>query len=179
MKVIFGIPNRKKIKDSIFQNNYEKYYPIVYKQLYYLVGNNALAEDLTQEVFIKYYYAKDDHIEYLGAWLSKVATNTALNYLRGQKRCLKREDSVLEEYRYIFSIEDEVFRNEEIRTVRRVLSNLSEEQRICLLLKFSGYSYEEIHNATDIPKSNIGQLIARGKKKFQELYKEEGGMNVL
>ncbi|MBB6218360.1 RNA polymerase sigma factor (sigma-70 family) [Anaerosolibacter carboniphilus] len=179
MKVIFGIPKQRRISDEIFQNNYEKYYPIVYKQLYYLVGNNALAEDLTQEIFIQYYHSKNDNIEYLGAWLSKVATNTALNYLRGQKRSLRREDSVLEEYKYIFSIEDEIFRSEEIKTVRRVLSNLSEEQRICLLLKFSGYSYEEIHKATDIPKNNIGQLIARGKKKFQELYKEEGDMNVL
>lgn len=102
VKVIFGIPKQRRISDEIFQNNYEKYYPIVYKQLYYLVGNNALAEDLTQEVFIQYYHAKNDNIEYLGAWLSKVATNTALNYLRGQKRSLRREDSVLEEYKYIF-----------------------------------------------------------------------------
>lgn len=156
-----------------------KYYPIVYKQLYYLLGNNELAEDITQEVFIKYYHTRDGEIEYIGAWLSKVATNTAFNYLKGEKRRLKREEGILEEVNDIFSTEDEIFRNEEIKAVRKVLSKLSEHQKICLILKFSGYSYEEIHRATNIPKNNISQLIARGKQKFFKIYKKEGDLNVL
>ncbi|MBF8982758.1 sigma-70 family RNA polymerase sigma factor [Lutibacter sp. B2] len=175
---IFGIPRPRKKREEIFQINYEKYYSIVYKQLYYLVGNNELAEDLTQEVFIKYYHSKEK-FEFLGAWLSKVATNTAFNHLRGEKRRIKREESILEEVDSIFSTEDEIFRNEEIKRVRKVLSNLTENQRISLILKFSGYSYEEIHIATDIPKNNIGQLIVRGKQKFLKLYEKEGDFNVL
>ncbi|SHH35105.1 sigma-70 family RNA polymerase sigma factor [Tepidibacter thalassicus] len=175
---IFGFPKRKKIREEEFQINYEKYYPIVYKQVYYLVGNNELAEDITQEVFIKYYNSKEK-IDFLPSWLSKVATNTALNYLRGEKRRLKREESILEEVNSIFSIEDEIFRNEQIKEVRRILFNLPEKQRICLILKFSGYSYEEIHKATNIPKNSIGQIIARGKQKFLNLYKKEGDLDVL
>ncbi|MCY6483054.1 sigma-70 family RNA polymerase sigma factor [Clostridium aestuarii] len=158
--------------------NYEKYYPIVYKQLYYLVGNNELAEDLTQEVFIKYYNSKEQ-IEFLGAWLSKVAANIAFNYLRGEKRRIKREENILEEVNNIFSIEDEIFRSEQIKEVRKILVNIPDKQRVCLILKFSGYSYEEIHNATNIPLNNIGQFIARGKQKFVKLYKKEGEINVL
>ena len=76
-------------------------------------------------------------------------------------------------------MEDEIFRSEQIKEVREILSNIPEKQRICLILKFSGYSYEEIHNATNIPQNNIGQLIARGKQKFFKLYKKEGEVNVL
>lgn len=175
---IFGILKKRKLKEEEFKQTYEKYFPIVYKHLYYLIGSNELAEDLTQEVFIKYYNSKED-IEYLGAWLSKVATNTAYNYLRGENRRIKREESMLEEVKDIFSIEDEIFRNEEIKKVRKILSDIPENQRICLMLKFSGYSYEEIHSATDIPKNNIGQLIVRGKEKFLKLYEKEGELNVL
>lgn len=175
---IFGIPKRRKVKEDEFQINYEKYYPIVYKQLYYLVGSNELAEDLTQEVFIKYYNSKDE-IEFLGAWLSKVAVNTAFNYLRGEKRRIKREESIFEEVNNIFSMEDEIFRSEQIKEVRKILGDIPEKQRICLILKFSGYSYEEIHNVTNIPKNNIGQLISRGKQKFLQLYNREGEFNVL
>ncbi len=177
--IIFGILKRKKIKEETFQINYEKYYPVVYKQLYYLLGSNALAEDLTQEVFIKYYDTKDKEVEYVGPWLSKVATNTALNYIRGEKRRIKREESMLEEINDIFSAEEEMFRKEEIQNVRSILSTLPENQRICLVLKFSGYSYEEIHKATNIPKNNISQLIARGKQKFVNLYEREGDLRVL
>jgi RNA polymerase sigma factor (sigma-70 family) len=175
---IFGIPRRKKIANETFQINYEKYYSVVYKQLYYLVGNNELAEDLTQEVFIKYFDSKGE-IKFLGAWLSKVATNTAFNYLRGEKRRIKREESIFEEVNEIFSIEDEIFRNEEVKRVRKVLSGLPEKQRVCLILKFSGYSYEEIHRGTGITKNNISQLIARGKQKFLKLYEKEGEFHVL
>ncbi len=175
---IFGIPKRRKVKEEQFQINYEKYYPIVYKQLYYLVGSNELAEDLTQEVFIKYYNSKEE-FEFLGSWLSKVAANTAFNYLRGEKRRIKREESILEEVNNIFSMEDEIFRNEQIKEVRNILADIPEKQRICLILKFSGYSYEEIHKATNIPQNSIGQLIARGKQKFLQLYQKEGEINVL
>lgn len=175
---IFGIPKPKKVREEDFQINYKKYYSKVYKQMYYLVGNNELAEDLTQEVFIKYYDGREK-IEFLGAWLSKVATNTAFNYLRGEKRRIKREENMLEEVNNIFLTEDEIVRNEEIKMVRNVLSSLPEKQRTCLILKFSGYSYEEIHCATKIPKNNIGQLIARGKQKFLKVYEKEGDFNVL
>lgn len=175
---IFRILRKKQLKENEFQTNYEKYYPVVYKQLYYLLGSNELAEDITQEVFIKYYNTKED-IEFVGAWLSKVATNLALNHIRGEKRRLKREENMLQDINNIFTIEDQIFRNEQIESVRNILSNLSNEQSTCLVLKFSGYSYEEIHNATDIPKNNIGQIIARGKKKFLKLYEGEGDLNVL
>lgn len=166
------------MKEEEFKLNYEKYFPIVYKQLYYLVGSNELAEDLAQEVFIKY-YNKSEEIEFLGAWLSKVTVNTALNYLRGEKRRMQREESIFEEVDSIFLLEDEIIRNEEVKFVRMILSSIPDKQRICLILKFSGYSYDEIHDATNIPKNSIGQLIARGKQKFLQLYNKEGELNVL
>lgn len=171
--MIFGIPRRKKNKDDIFQENYEKYYPIVYKHIYYLTGSNELSEDILQEVFIKYYDSEIEDIEYPGSWLSKVATNTALNFLRGEKRRIKREEDMFYDCEHIFTIEDDIVRSDEIKKVRGILSNLSNDQRICLMMKFSGYSYDEIHKATGINRSNISQLIARGKQKFTNLYEKE------
>lgn len=176
--IIFGIPLKKRNEES-FQKNYEKYYPVVYKQIYYLIGNNRLAEDLTQEAFIKYYNTKTD-IKYVGAWLSKVATNTAYNHFRDEKRRMNREEeAIIEETNQIYCIEDGLSRSEDILKVRNILLQLSEQQRICLVLKFSGYSYDEIHQATGISKKNISQLIARGKQKFVSLYKKEGDPDVL
>lgn len=176
---IFGIPFRKRDED-IFQVNYKKYYKIVYRHLYYLTGNNRLAEDLTQEVFIKFYNSEYEKIEYPGAWLTKVATNTAFNFLRGEKRRLKREESeIIDETNELYTLEDNVIRTEEIRNVRKVLSKLTEDQRVCLILKFSGYSYDEIHKSTGISKNNISQLIARGKQRFLTLYEKEGESDVL
>ncbi len=40
-------------------------------------------------------------------------------------------------------VEDHIFRLDEIQRVRKVLLQLNDKQRMCLLLKFSGYSYDE------------------------------------
>ncbi|WP_297421969.1 sigma-70 family RNA polymerase sigma factor [Clostridium sp.] len=178
MIIIFGIP-RLKNKRKQFEEIYMKYYPIVSKQISYLLGNHMIAEDLAQEVFIKYYYLENQEIEFLGAWFSKVATNIALNHMRGENRRMQREENVYKELEEIFIMEDDFIRNEEIKRVRKALSILNENQKICLLLKFSGYSYDEIHQITNIPKNNIGQCIARGKEKFKEIYEKEGEEYVL
>jgi RNA polymerase sigma factor (sigma-70 family) len=167
------------MSEQEFKKIYTQYYNTVYKQCYYLVGDNGLAEDLTQEVFVKLYNSKDKVIEYPGAWLSKVAAHTALNYLRGEKRRIKREEDILSNIEEIFLLEDKVLQKEEIRRVRQVLSQMNDKQRSCLLLKFSGYSYDEIQRVTGIPKNSIGQMIARGKGNFQQAYEKEDDPYVL
>lgn len=156
-----------------------KYYPIVCKQINYLLRNQTLAEDLAQEVFLKYYHLKNQEIEFLGAWFSKVATNTALNHIRGENRRMQREENVYSEIEETFSMEEEFIKDEESKKVKKTLSLLNENQKMCLLLKFSGYSYDEIHQITSIPKNNISQYIARGKEKFKEIYEKEGEKDVL
>ncbi len=63
--------------ESIFNKTYTEYYPKLFRQLYYLLGNNELAEDIAQEVFIKYYESKEQ-LEYIGPWLSKSCPSNRL-----------------------------------------------------------------------------------------------------
>ena len=175
---ILGIPKRKKKNNLKFKKDYEAYYPVVYKHLYYLSGSNEIAEDLTQDVFIKYLDYVDKNITYPGAWLSKVATNLAKNYFRSHQRRENREMDIFLDTQEIFMVEDHIFRLDEIQRVRKVLLQLNDKQRMCLLLKFSGYSYDEIHETTQIPRNNIGKTIARGKEKFMSLYREVGEEHV-
>jgi len=170
---IFGIPFIKSKKEKEFELIYRQYYPVVYRQLYYLLASNSSAEDIAQEVFIKLYNSKSS-IEHPGAWLSRVAANTALNYIRSEGSRQQRADSIIDDFEAIMSAEDEVCKNEQIQDVRRILAQLPASQRTCLLLKFSGYSYDDISSVTGIPKSSVGQMILRGKKKFMELYSKEG-----
>lgn len=172
---INGIPKLQSLTGETASVHYGQYYGRVQKQLYYMLGDNCLAEDLTQEVFIKYLKAGSG-IEHPGAWLSKVATHTAVSHIRKLrgKHDLNEitMDEIIEETADCFSIEDHVIRTETVMQVRRALKELTEQQRICLIMKFSGYSYDEIHRATSLPKGNIGQYIARGKERFMKLYGE-------
>lgn len=176
--VIPGYPDQSE-RLEIFKAHYAQYYPKVLKHLYFLMGNNDFNEDVAHDVFMKYWDAPPGSVTYPGAWLCKVAANLALNTVRSRKRRAAREENLMAEPQVSYTAEDHLTRREDVREVRELLEQIPENQRTCLLLKFSGYSYDEISEATGIPRGNVGQMIARGKAKFSALYQKEGEQNVL
>src|SRR6476659_10440159 len=60
----------------------------IFVQIYRIVGNAADAQDLTQETFIKALQRQDQLKDELKAahWLSRIATNTAIDFLRRNGR---------------------------------------------------------------------------------------------
>jgi RNA polymerase sigma-70 factor (ECF subfamily) len=71
-------------KHSEFTNNYSEHYSIVFGVLYSKVGNSDTAQDLTQEVFIRY-YEKFEQVTNTKAWLLGVVKNVLFEYYRSQK----------------------------------------------------------------------------------------------
>ena len=163
-----------KIEES-FKDIFERYYPKVLKQISWIVKDEFKAEDITQEVFIKYFKNPPRHNENIGGWLSKVAINHALNYIRSEKNTKTRE---LEVFR---NTQDEFFEDPEEIAIKRferakvkeVLLKMNKRDMMCLILKHSGYSYEEIAISLGIKKSSVGKTVARAQKKFKELYEKE------
>ena len=105
-----------------------------------------------------------------------MATNLAYNYLRDQKTRRSKEP-VLEEHSVtnVISIEDIVIKDSEVRLTRKILSSLNHRDRFCLLLKFSGYKYNEISEIAGIEKASVGKILSRAQEKFKELYLKEVG----
>src|ERR1700748_3799683 len=60
----------------------------IFRQIYRIVGNVHDAQDLTQEAFIKALQRQEQLKDELKAahWLSRIATNTALDFLRRHGR---------------------------------------------------------------------------------------------
>jgi RNA polymerase sigma factor (sigma-70 family) len=171
-----------------FDEAFTLHHRAVYRAAYSLVRDAGLAEDVTQEVFLKLY-------QHLGSlhdgghvrpWLLRVATNTALNTLRSRSRTNVRE----EEFGAAASgaggiregggatpvgIQADFERRVEIEEARRTLAQIKEPMRSCLLLRQQGLSYREIAEALSINEVNVGSLIARGRKEFMRLYGKIGG----
>jgi RNA polymerase sigma factor (sigma-70 family) len=156
-----------------FKAIYEKYHTVILKHITYLTGNIKAAEDLTQEAFLKLYNSPPAHSNTV-AWLSKVASNMAYNYLRDEKIKKNKEPAIAEdEAEKVILIEDRAIKNQEIRLIKKVLTRLPERDRICLLLKFSGYKYDEIAEVIGIEKTSVGTILARAQAKFKERYLKE------
>ncbi|CEP68356.1 RNA polymerase sigma factor, region 3/4 [Moorella glycerini] len=148
---------------------------MVYRRLYYLLGERAAAEDLTQEVFLKLYHQPPRDNSNLGGWLLRVAANLAYNYLRGEERRRRREEGQFREETGVIPLEEAVMRSQEARLVHQCLAKLPPRDRICLLLKNAGHSYAEIAAVVKVDKNSVGTILARARRHFADLYKELEG----
>ncbi|MGC5328670.1 sigma-70 family RNA polymerase sigma factor [Brevibacillus sp. SYSU BS000544] len=159
-----------------FQSIFRTHYPQVVRYIIRLVKDQALAEDIAQEVFMKLYATNIREIENISAWLIKTAVHTSYNTLRQEKRRMLREEKEhSKETANSHSTEETWLQLDEIDSVRQTLHDLNERDRLLLLMKYSGYDYRELAKAAEVESSSIGTLLARAKKRFREFYLRKRG----
>ena len=164
-----------------FDEAFTLHHRSVYRAAYALVRDTGIAEDVTQEVFIKLY----DHLDTLNdsdhvrAWLLRVASNTALNAIRSRNRTTAREEEFVKSVSLsdgaALRVDSDYERRTEVEEARRALEQIKEPMRSCLLLKQQGLSYKEIAKTLSVNEANVGSLIARGRKEFIRVYGKIGG----
>src|SRR5262245_58700708 len=158
-----------------FDEAFAAHHRAVYRYAYALVRDAHLAEDVVQEVFIRLHNNLDaaQREGMLRAWLLRVTANTARNLLRTRNRATARDENfaaTAEQAGEVIRPDEELVRQAEIAEARRTLSKIKEPMRSCLLLKHEGLSYREIAAALEIKESNVGSLIARGRREFIRLH---------
>ncbi len=150
-----------------------------------LVRNKELAEDLTQEVFIKVYQALPGFRgkSSLSTWLYRIAYNVAMNELakarhRYETNSLDDPDRPASD---TLTTEDErggilgeVERSEAIERVNRQIETLKPEQKWAITLYYHGeQSYQEISEIMGIPLGTVKTLLYRAKEALREKLKQE------
>lgn len=162
-----------------FEYNWHKYHNKIFRRVFYITGSIEAAEDITQEVFVRLYNSPPAHFN-IEAWLKRVSMNLAYNFVRDEKFIAnKKKKFVSEVDDTIPSAEDKVVDNMENSLTKKILSLLKPNERLCLLLKFSGYKYSEIAEIIQMNKNSVGKLIARAQEKFKKLYYKEVEKNGL
>lgn len=164
-----------------FDEAFTLHHRAVFRAAYALVRDAGLAEDVTQEVFLKLYQhigsLRDE--EHVRPWLLRVASNTALNTIRSRGRAGAREEEFAATATVggtePVGIEADYDRRTEIEEARRALAQVKEPMRSCLLLKQQGLSYREIAQTLSLNEANVGSLIARGRKEFTRFFGKIGG----
>jgi RNA polymerase sigma-70 factor (ECF subfamily) len=162
----------------VFDEVFMLHHRTVFRAARSVVQDAGLAEDVTQEVFLRLYKNIDsiDNLEMLRPWLIRVALNLAKNTVRGNFRANTREENYVKESEDsgIFSVETEFEEREGINEVQRALNKIKEPLRSCLILKQQGLSYKEIAESLSLNETSIGQFIARGRKEFVRFYGKIG-----
>jgi RNA polymerase sigma-70 factor, ECF subfamily len=160
-----------------------KYQHRVLKLVGRFVHDNAEAEDVSQEAFLKAYRAlasfRGDSAFY--TWLYRIAINTAKNALVSQRRRPVDFDLDLQDPdqfdRHAKLKESEtpegVLLTEEIReVVERAMEQLPEDLRTAIVLReLEGLSYEEIAEAMDCPVGTVRSRIFRAREAIDKKLK--------
>lgn len=162
-----------------FDEAFTLHHRTVFRAARSIVRDEMLAEDVTQEVFLKLHHNMDaiENEEMLRPWLIRVALNVAKNTLRGNIRANTREENYVKEIDETtdFTAEKDYEQRMNAKEVHRVLSLIKEPLRSCLVLKQQGLSYKEIASSLELNETSIGTFVARARAEFVRHYGKIGG----
>ena len=159
-----------------FGRLYDLHVERVYRHIYYRVGNNGDAEDLTQQVFIKAWEAirryKKTAAPFL-AWLMRISHNLVVDFYRSKKDTTFLDNELV--------IEDSTPGPEQLveekydqQQIRKVILQLPEDQQQVVLMSFiEGFSYSEIATAIGKKEGNIRVIVHRALKRMRQILETE------
>lgn len=141
----------------------------IFIQIYRIVGNVSDAQDLTQEAFIKALQHQEQLKDEQKAahWLSRIATNTAIDFLRRSSRATFCEIEEAPESR-TESPEQALLRSEHREYLEDGLRLLSPRERTALLLRdVEGLPAEEVARQMSCSKATVRSHIANARTKLR------------
>lgn len=153
---------------------YREHYRSLVRFLYRRTGDQARAEDLAQEAFVR---ALEHRPERPRAWLFTVAANLARDEGRRdsvRRRHLELVKSEADARPPVEPAADRALeRRDTVRRVRAALGRLAERDRDALLLWEEGFSYDEIAESLNLSRGSIGTTLARARKRLAAAYRQE------
>jgi RNA polymerase sigma-70 factor (ECF subfamily) len=145
----------------------------IFLLIYRLVGNVDDAQDLTQESFIKALQRQDQlkDLEKAAHWLSRIATNTAIDFLRRHGRvnfCEIDEISQPLTSAPADSPEQVLLRAERREYLEAGLESLTDRERTALILRdIEDLPAEEVAAVLNCSKATVRSHIANARTKFR------------
>ncbi len=164
---------------SAFEHLMKKYFSRVMNFIYRFTNNRDIAEELTQEVFIKVYNSGKNYVPKakFRTWLYTIARNISLNEIRrNNNSSLSLDTSIYKDfngYTYITNDNAEpadhnLSREEISDVIRTAISLLPKNQRIAVILRrYDNFSYEEIASTMGMSVSAVKSLLSRAREKLR------------
>jgi RNA polymerase sigma-70 factor (ECF subfamily) len=161
--------------EAAFKEVMAMYKKPIFNYLSLLLGDRQIAEELTQDTFVKVYFKahtlKTDHPQACKAWIYTIATNLARSEFR--KNRLKKIFSLSElndrQVSYTPHFEGKLL-------FEQLLAMVPEKWRVPLIMKeIDNFSFEEISCMLNKPIGTVKSLVFRGKENLKKQYLDPQG----
>ncbi len=164
---------------ELFMRDYQD---MVFSTAMRLVANQAEAEDITQEVFLRAYerFAELRDSPTVGGWLKKVATNLSLNHLSRYRSRWSffselfaghsvAEEELIGEFAASTDIRQQLEEADRHELVEKALQSLPAAQRVPLVLfHLQGMTYEEIAAQLKVSLAKVKTDIFRAREALRK-----------
>jgi RNA polymerase sigma-70 factor (ECF subfamily) len=172
--------------DGAFDYLVEKYRRPMMSFMYRMTHNQAVAEELAQEVFLRVYRSRQTYAASakFTTWLYRIATNLAVNYARDTKH--ERPENVVsidepdtdtgltvDVPDAGLNAEQTILRRERLAAIRKHVEALPERQRMAVIMhKYQNMDYKQISAVLKLSESATKSLLFRAYETLRETLKQ-------
>ena len=164
----------------------QKYRKPIIHFMYRMVHNQAVAEELAQEVFLRVYRSRETYRAEarFSTWLYRIATNLGVNYARDNRHERMASTVYLDETDsetgttpdvadITPDVEAKMLRQERLNAIREHVMSLPERQRMAVLMhKYEGMDYKQIGDVLKLSESATKSLLFRAYQTLREKLKD-------
>lgn len=164
----------------------QKYRKPIIRFMYRMVHNQAVAEELAQEVFLRVYRSRETYRAEarFSTWLYRIATNLGVNHARDTRRERSASTVYLDEpdpetgttpdvADTTPDVEAKILRRERMEAIRQHVMALPERQRMAVLMhKYEGMDYRQIGEVLKLSESATKSLLFRAYQTLREKLKD-------
>ena len=172
--------------DAGFNLLVQKYHKPIVHFMFRMVHNQAVAEELAQEVFLRVYRSRQTYRAEarFTTWLYRIATNLGVNHARDTKYERTAQNVYLDQpdpetgttpdvADAKATVEQKMVRDERMRAIRQHVMALPERQRTAVLMhKYQGLDYKQIGEVLKLSESATKSLLFRAYQTLRERLKD-------
>jgi RNA polymerase sigma-70 factor, ECF subfamily len=172
--------------DAAFDLLVHKYHKPIIHFMFRMVHNQAVAEELAQEVFLRVYRSRQTYRAEarFTTWLYRIATNLGVNHARDTKHERAAQNVYLDQpdpetgttpdvADTTATVEQEMVRDERMKAIRQHVMALPERQRTAVLMhKYQGLDYKQIGEVLKLSESATKSLLFRAYQTLRERLKD-------
>lgn len=156
-----------------FEEHYDRYFPAIFRYIYYMTGRKELAEDLTQETFLRLYKGQFLQRSAIETYLRQIARHLVYDYYR-KKALIKWLPFAKEHEQARPSLFEEFAQLEDKRRLYEAIYALKLSYRdVIIYRQIEGYS---VHETAQILGWSTVKVVNTQRSAMQQLEKTLGGM---
>ena len=172
--------------NTAFDYLVEKFRRPMVSFMYRMTHNQAVAEELAQEVFLRVYRSRQSYAASakFTTWLYRIATNLAVNHARDTKHERPENTVNLDEPDAEtgmtmdvrdtgLTAEQDLLRRERLAAIRRQVEALPQRQRMAVIMhKYQNLDYKQIAVVLKLSESATKSLLFRAYETLRETLKQ-------